>query len=110
MKIVGFGQQMMMEGSGHIEHEITVELEDGSRHVLPTDERTVQKLISLYRPSKLPPAAPVPPRTIERLESQSDIGSSGFDGGYDDDVVEQDPGEVRQSNRPKFLDEDGDQV
>jgi len=102
----------MMEGSGSIQHEITVELEDGSRHVLPTDERTVQKLISLYRPSRLPPAAPIPPRTIERLEPQRDISSSGFDGGYDDEdeVVEQDPGEIRHTGRPKFLDEDGDQV
>jgi len=114
MKIIGFGQQMMLEGSGRIQHEISVELADGSVHVLPTSEETVQKLISLFQAA---PAKPVPPRPIQRQAPpvQEEYEPPQMqDFGDDSESFEEDPGEmapVLRRVRPAFLDdEDGNQV
>lgn len=114
MKIIGFGQQMMLDGVGRIQHEISVELADGSVHVLPTSEETVQKLISLYqgKPEKhTPRVVERPPQTFVRDDS---FDTPQMDA-PDEETFEDDPGEMTPAPRrsvPTFLaeDEDGSQV
>jgi hypothetical protein len=111
MKIIGFGQQMMLRGAGVIQHEISVELDDGSVHIIPTDEKTVQTLIGLYSgPSKSAGRVPVENVASEQAPSrlvyqEPDEVEQMMEFGGDE---EGDPGEMVPAPRmrPRFLDDD----
>ena len=130
MKIIGFGQQMRLDGEMRVQHEITVETDDGEHHVIPTDEATVQKLIQMHASGVVTPSQPA--RRYVHIEKPVEAHQPGHEDLEDaEEDFDVDPGEVLASigstpapwagdapvrapagmPRPRYLeDEDGEQV
>jgi hypothetical protein len=140
MRIIGFGQQMRLDGKMRVQHEITVESDDGQHHVIPTDPETVQRLIELHALGKIAPVAerPAPvrrpsqfaiigPDVVPPWEGEPDngevdpgeltgVGMMGPSTSGADELIEARESTpapvVSRMPRPKFLegDEDGNQI
>jgi hypothetical protein len=94
MKIVSFGQQVLLDAEMTVINQITVELQDGRQVSVPAAEETVQALMKLHAGIPLdkeviPPAVPdnvtIDPSVFENYSS---------DEMYDEEDEEIDPGEI----------------
>jgi hypothetical protein len=121
---------MRLDGKMRVQHEITVETDNGQHHIIPTDEVTVQKLIELHAtgamkatstPLREPPATLMMGDIVPPWGGASPAWEGEETAQEEEDSEGEDPGEVviravsiptaRAMPRPKFLeDEDGNQI
>jgi len=82
MLIVNFGQVVDLEAGGQFAHQFTVQLLDGRRATVTTDERTVQQLIELVSGVETETARPG--SNGQKYEDTDYAVPGGVHGQYDD--------------------------
>jgi len=90
MKIVSFGQQILLDEGMTVINQITVELPDGRRAAVPTSEETVQTLMKLHAGIPMETEV-IPPEVPENVTLDPGVYNESYEPEDDEDY---DPGEI----------------